>query len=118
MMLQRQKDVRYAVVYALSRLCTMFYNFADGSWDSNRIKASSMFTDQAVAKAVLTALNEERRKNNQRAGYGSYCPLQIVKFKKSKNGGKILSTVMSTSGRYRPMLCRTSGAGRLRNDSD
>lgn len=87
----------------------MFYNFAEGCWDANRINASSMIKDRSVAKAVLLALNEERIKVNQRTGHTAYGPLQVVKFKKSKTGGKILSTVMSRCGSYRPMLCRTGG---------
>ena len=105
--IHRWKNIRYAVVNAASRRCTLFYNFADGGWYFNHIDASSMFRDYLVAQAVLTSLNQERRKDNRRAGSRVYGRLQMVEFKKTKNGGKILSSVMSGMGRYKPMLYRT-----------
>jgi hypothetical protein len=85
----------------------MYYDFASGGSDNNRISATSMFKDRVVAVAAANTLNKRREASLRgRPRYGRSLPWQVVEFHKSANGGKILSDVQGPAGTYRPILCR------------
>ena len=106
MLAKNVSPIRFAVVLAISRGCTMYYDFANGTWDNNRISATAMFKEREVAEAAATALTKLRKTSF----YGrSSRPMQVVEFQKTANGGKILSAVNSASGPYRPILFRFCG---------
>jgi hypothetical protein len=94
---------RFALVRTLSRRCTLFYDFADGTWDTNRISATSMIKEREVAEAAAKALTLVRKTHF----LGDSVAMQVVEFRKTSGGGKILSSVTDPWGRiYRPVLCR------------
>jgi hypothetical protein len=99
--------VRFAVAQALSRQCTMYYDFADGGSHNNRISATSMFMDREVAIAAANALNKQCEPSPQgRSPCGRSFPWQVVEFRKTASGGTILGDVQGPAGPYWPILCR------------
>lgn len=104
---KRKSAIRYAVIRPLSRACTLFYDFADGTWGHNRISATAMFKEKKVAEAAAKALTEARRSHFFRDSV----PMQVLALKKTAKVMQILSSVRGPLGIYRPILRRAQRAG-------
>jgi len=103
LMAKRNSKTRFALVRAVSRRCTLFYDLADGTWGCNRISSTSMIKEREVAEAAAKALTMVRKTGF----FGDSVPMQVVEFRKTSCGGKIISSVTDPWGKaYRPVLRR------------
>ena len=73
-------SIRYAVVFTVSRRCTLFYDFSNNQWKSGQVPGGAMFKSRELAEFAVRLLAKER---NERAKNGFFLsrnsrPPQVV----------------------------------------
>ena len=105
---RRERPLRFAVIFALTKRSNGFYDQSNGCWEWNRIPETATFKDREVAEAVANVLTMQRRlrRANSVIFAGPSRPLQVVALRKTLSGYECKETIRGRHASFTPTLPR------------